>query len=64
MRIKDKSIEPLKRFEQDKERLKELYGVDISDVKFDLSIDTSDLLLEEVLEKILKYLKRYGIVVE
>ena len=64
IRIKDKEIEPLKRFEQDIERLKELYGVDISDVKFDLSIDTSDLLLEEVLEKILKYLKRYGIVVE
>ena len=49
------------RYNEDIERFKQLYGVDLRDVRYDLSIDTTDLLVEEVLEKILKHLKHYGI---
>ncbi len=49
------------RIDEDQDRLKILYGIDIYSTNFDLKIDTTDLLVEEVLEKILKHLKKYGL---
>ncbi len=60
----DRTSNVNERIQKDKERFKAKYGVDIYDLKFDIKIDTTNLLIDEVLEEILKKLKQYGVEVK
>ena len=60
-RIGEKEIDVEERNKKDIEMLKNLYGDIFQNIRYDITINTTNMLTDECVEKVIQHLKKYGL---